>query len=117
VSARARPRAHPDELDAVFFALSDPTRRQMLAAILEEGDASAPSLTARLPISRQGVAKHLATLEQAGLLARADSDTREVRYALRREALAPALSWLRETDAAWAGRLDRLKRAVERPAR
>ena len=87
----------------------------MLVAILEEGNASVPSLTSRLPISRQGVAKHLATLEDAGLLERAPSDTREVRYALRREALAPALRWLSETDAAWAGRLERLKRAVEHP--
>ena len=102
-----------DPLGPVFFALADPTRRTMLAAMVRDGSASVPSLTATLPISRQAIAKHLATLEDAGLLERWGSTGREVRYGLRPHALAPALDWLRDADAAWGRRLARLKEAVE----
>jgi DNA-binding transcriptional ArsR family regulator len=75
-----------------------------------------PSLTAVLPISRQAVAKHLATLDDAGLLERAPASGREVRFRLRGEALAPATAWLRDAETAWEQRLARLKGAVERGA-
>ena len=65
-------------------------------------------------MSRQAVAKHVATLEQAGLLERLPAaGGREVHYGLRGEALAPAAAWLRDAEQAWGGRLARLKRAVE----
>lgn len=81
--------------------------------LLEEGTTSVPALSGTLPISRQAVAKHLATLDEAGLLERLPSSGREVRYRLRGDALAPARQWLDEAQAAWDGRLARLKRAVE----
>ena len=77
-----------DELGPVFAALADPTRRGMVEALLRDGTTSVPALSAGLPISRQAVAKHLATLEQAGLLERLPASGREVRYGLRGEALA-----------------------------
>jgi DNA-binding transcriptional ArsR family regulator len=98
----------------VFAALADPTRRQIVETFLREGSASAPALTSTLPITRQAIAKHLATLSAAGLIERAPGRGREVRYRLREGALAPATTWLRETEAAWDRRLPRLKRAVER---
>ncbi len=101
-------------LDQVFGALSDPTRRHMLEALLEHGTTSVPALTAELPITRQAIAKHLALLEEASLIERAEVTGREVHYRLRPRALQPAAAWLAEADAAWVGRLDRLKRAVER---
>jgi DNA-binding transcriptional ArsR family regulator len=104
-----------DELGVVFAALSDPTRRLMLNALMSDGTTSVPKLTAQLPITRQAVAKHLATLDQAGLIERVGgvSFGREVRYRLRPGALHGAATWLTEADAAWEGRLARLKQAVE----
>jgi DNA-binding transcriptional ArsR family regulator len=84
----------------IFGALADPTRRTMLEVLERDGTTSVPALTAELPITRQAVAKHLLTLDEAGLVERLHSDppTREVRYRLA---------------AGWDGRLARLKRLVE----
>jgi DNA-binding transcriptional ArsR family regulator len=113
--AKARPSAAgDDELGAVFAALADPTRRAMIDALLRDGTTSVPRLTAELPITRQAVAKHLATLDHAGLVERTPASGREVRYRLRDGALEPAGVWLARTEAAWDRRLRRLKRAVER---
>ena len=76
-----------DQLGAVFSALADPTRRGMVETLLRDGSTSVPALSAELPISRQAVAKHLAALEDAGLLERLPGGGREVRYGLRGEAL------------------------------
>ncbi len=84
--------------DAVFHALSDATRRTMVDAIMRDGTSSVPALTSELPISRQAVAKHLATLDEAGMVERVPGAGREVRYRL--------------ADG-WDARLQRLKRAVE----
>ena len=81
---------------------------------MREGTTSVPRLTAELPITRQAVAKHLATLDHAGLVERAPAAGREVRYRLRDGALVSAGAWLAETEAAWEQRLARLKGAVER---
>jgi DNA-binding transcriptional ArsR family regulator len=106
-----------DDVGPVFSALADPTRRWMVEAFLREGSSSAPVLASALPITRQAVAKHLATLSAAGLIERAPGAGREVRYRLREGALDPAATWLRETEAAWDRRLPRLKEAVERGRR
>ena len=108
-----------DDLGAVFAALADPTRRWMVEALLRSVTTSVPELTSALPISRQAVAKHLAALDDAGLVERAPAaggSGREVRYRLRESALDPAASWLGDAQAAWDGRLARLKGAVERRA-
>lgn len=105
-----------DDLGAVLGALADPTRRHVVETLLRDGSTTVPALTAALPISRQAVAKHLATLDAAGLVDRSRAG-REVRYSLREGALRPASAWLRETEAAWDARLARLKQAVERPRR
>ena len=105
-----------DQLGLVFGALADPTRRQMLGTLMRDGSTSVPALTAELPITRQAIAKHLATLNDAGLVERAPSARgREVHYRLTPEALAPAATWMREADAAWAGRLGRLRTTLEQP--
>jgi len=103
-----------DRIGPVFAALADPTRRRVVETLVREGSTSVPALTAALPITRQGIAKHLAALGEAGLIERApDRHGREVRYRLRPGALRPASTWLDETAAAWDGRLAKLKRAVE----
>jgi ArsR family transcriptional regulator, cadmium/lead-responsive transcriptional repressor len=103
-----------DQVGPVFAALADPTRRQMVETLLSEGSTSVPALTAVLPITRQAVAKHLATLGDAGLVERSPAAGREVRYQLREGALGPATAWMREAEGAWDERLGRLKGVVER---
>ena len=103
-----------DAVGPVFAALADPTRRLMVEQLLREETTSVPALSAVLPITRQAVAKHLSTLDQAGLVERAPTSGREVRYRLRAGALAPASAWLRHAEIAWDERLGRLKDAVER---
>jgi DNA-binding transcriptional ArsR family regulator len=101
-------------LDHVFSALADPTRREVVETLLRDGETSVPALTGRLPMSRQAVAKHLAALDEAGLLERRPGKGREVRWSLRPGALSPAATWLRDAEAAWERRLERLKDVVER---
>jgi DNA-binding MarR family transcriptional regulator len=118
VSADARRSARPAEgerLDLVFGALSDANRRQMLDAIMRDGSTSVPVLTGQLPITRQAVAKHLNVLGEAGLIQRQATAGREVHYELTPDALKTASSWVQAADAAWAGRLNRLKQSLERP--
>jgi DNA-binding transcriptional ArsR family regulator len=97
----------------LFAALADPTRRRVVETLLRDGSTSVPALTAALPITRQAVAKHVALLDDAGLIEREPGAGREVRYRLRPGALAPAADWMREAEAAWDARLGRLKDAVE----
>jgi DNA-binding transcriptional ArsR family regulator len=54
--------------EQVFAALADPSRRAILAALAAGGPATATDLAARLPITRQAIAKHLALLAEAGLV-------------------------------------------------
>src|SRR6058998_51255 len=57
-----------DRTDAIFSALADPTRRQVIRALSEQGPATATSLAANLPVTRQAVTKHLSALAGAGLV-------------------------------------------------
>jgi DNA-binding transcriptional ArsR family regulator len=104
----------PDRAGAVFGALSDPTRRQLLAAIAQQPAATATELAAELPISRQAVLKHLTALGEAGLLDRQRSG-REVRYRVTPEPLSHAVSWMAEVGGEWDDRLRSLKRQLESP--
>jgi DNA-binding transcriptional ArsR family regulator len=97
----------------VFAALADPTRRFIVEQLTRDGSTSVPALTSALPITRQAVAKHLATLDEAGLVERAPGGGREVRYSLRAGALHEAAAWMQAADAAWDDRLRRLKQTVE----
>lgn len=103
-----------DDVGPVFAALSDPTRRWMVQALLRDGSTSVPVLAAALPISRQAVAKHVATLDGAGLLERSPGPGREVHYRLRAGALHEAAAWITQAETQWDQRLGRLKESVER---
>ncbi|HZD03509.1 MAG TPA: metalloregulator ArsR/SmtB family transcription factor, partial [Longimicrobiales bacterium] len=63
----------------LFAALSDPTRRALFERLTARGPATATSLAAELPVSRQAVAKHLSALAAAGLVERTNVG-REVHY-------------------------------------
>jgi DNA-binding transcriptional ArsR family regulator len=103
-----------DDVGPIFAALADPTRRLVLETLLRDGSTTVPALAAGLPITRQAVAKHVATLDHAGLIERSAGGGREVHYQLREGALDGAAAWLRDAEAAWDGRLSRLKREVEK---
>ncbi|MGB5812340.1 MAG: metalloregulator ArsR/SmtB family transcription factor [Polyangiales bacterium] len=93
-------------LDAVFSALSDPTRRAILSRLVD-GDASVGELAAPFSMSQPAVSKHLKVLEQAGLVERSiDGARRPAR--LRPEPLAAANTWLEEYRALWEARFDQL---------
>jgi DNA-binding transcriptional ArsR family regulator len=98
----------PDRAGAVFGALSDPTRRDLLAAIAQQPAATATELAAELPISRQAVLKHLTALADAGLLDRERSG-REVRYRVTPEPLSDAVSWMAGVGGQWDERLKTLQ--------
>jgi DNA-binding transcriptional ArsR family regulator len=100
-----------DAAGAVFGALSDPTRRALLAASAGQPAATATELASRLPISRQAVVKHLVTLTDAGLLERMAAG-REVRYRVTPAPLSDAMSWMAEVGGKWDERLAALARML-----
>jgi DNA-binding transcriptional ArsR family regulator len=101
-----------DPPEGVFGALSDPNRRRMLD-VLASRDATATELAAELPVTRQAVSKHLATLRDAGLV-EGERRGRETRYRLRPEPLAEAMSWMARVGGEWDERLASLRRHLER---
>ena len=102
----------PQRADAVFEALADATRRQVVQRLAEGGPATATELAGELPVTRQAVAKHLATLAQAGLVT-SDRQGRETRYQLTPEPLAAAVSWMASVGSQWDDRLEALQRYLE----
>ena len=100
------------EDDALWAAFSDPTRRRVLEALLEQGEATTTKLAEGLPITRQAVAKHLVVLNRVGLVA-GQRQGREVRYAVQPERLDDAADSMARVAAQWDGRLTRIKRLAE----
>jgi DNA-binding transcriptional ArsR family regulator len=100
------------EDDALWAAVADPTRRRVLDALLEQGEASTTALAEHLPVTRQAVAKHLAVLHRVGLVA-GQRRGREVRYAVRPERLDDAAKAMARVAAQWERRLARIKRLAE----
>jgi DNA-binding transcriptional ArsR family regulator len=97
----------------VLAAISDPTRREVIRALSEEGPQTLAGLAAELPVTRQAVAKHLLLLEEAGLV-EASGDTRRRSYRLTPGPLSDAMDWMMDVGAAWDERLKRLQRLVDR---
>lgn len=104
--------AREDRIDAVFSALSDPTRRQVIRC-LSEAPGTATELAGRLPVTRQAVAKHLAALDEAGLVT-GERSGREVRYRLTPSPMTEAVGWMTEVGAEWDLRLEALRKHLRR---
>jgi DNA-binding transcriptional ArsR family regulator len=102
-------------VDDVFFALADPTRRELLRSISERPQLTASILAGELPITRQAVTKHLAALQRAGLVD-AHREGRETRYVLTPAPLADAMDWMAQVGAQWDQRLARLAERARRDA-
>ena len=93
---------------AVFAALADPNRRAILASLARFGPSTATDLSGRLAITRQGVAKHLALLTEAGLVTSDAGAGRRVLHRHRSQPIKVAQSFLAALAADWDGSLDRL---------
>jgi DNA-binding transcriptional ArsR family regulator len=96
-------------VDAVFSALADGRRRSVVELLAERGSATATELAASLPVTRQAVAKHLASLDDAGLVTRTRRG-REARYQLRPAPLSAAVDWIERVGVTWDSRLAALER-------
>jgi len=89
----------PAQLDAVFSALADPTRRAILARLME-GEASVNELAEPFAISQPAISKHLKMLERAGLVTRsADGTRRPVR--IEAAPMKDAVDWLEKYRRFW----------------
>jgi DNA-binding transcriptional ArsR family regulator len=108
----------PPDLEAiaeqVFTALADPTRRAILAELAARGPATATDLAARLPITRQAIAKHLVLLAEVGLLTAEPGERRRVRYRLRSAPMQAAQQFLAALARDWEGPLGALKDHLDR---
>lgn len=95
--------------ERVFIALADPSRRGILAALAVGGPATATDLATRLPITRQAIAKHLALLADAGLVAAEAGERRRVRYRLRSAPMQLAQQFLAALARDWDSPLGALQ--------
>lgn len=101
-----------DDMPAVLAVLADETRWEILTALGEE-DLSASALAARLPVSRQAIAKHLAVLAGCGLVD-AVPVGREIRYRALGGRLSAVGAELDRLGRVWDRRLAAIKRIAER---
>jgi DNA-binding transcriptional ArsR family regulator len=95
-----------DVLDATFAALADPTRRAILARLME-GEATVTELAAPFAMSQPGISKHLRVLERAGLISRGRDAQRRPRR-LEASSLKDAMDWLASYRSYWEESYQRL---------
>jgi DNA-binding transcriptional ArsR family regulator len=96
---------------AVFQALADPTRRDILD-LLRTRERSAGEVADRFPVSRPAISRHLRVLRQAGLVVQR-KEARSRVYRLDPAALREVDRWLERYRAFWTARMHDLKRYVE----
>ena len=101
-----------DEADRLWAALGDPMRLRLFNLLLERDEATASALAATLPITRQGVAKHLTVLERAGLVT-ARRVGRELRFTVRDDRLDQARRQMAQIASRWDKRLADIKQIAE----
>ncbi|MBB3311171.1 DNA-binding transcriptional ArsR family regulator [Rhizobium sp. BK196] len=99
--------------DALFRALSDPTRRGIFERLCREGEKTVGALTARAGVSQPVVSKHLAVLKTAGLV-RDRHEGRQTHYTAEIKALAPLAEWTTEMAGFWEKRFDDLEDLLKR---
>ena len=98
--------------DELWSAIADPSRRRVLDLLVGNREVSASWLAGRVPFSRQAVSKHLAVLEQAGLVSRRKQG-REVLYQIEAGRLDQATRAMADLAAQWDRRLGTIKRLAE----
>lgn len=105
-------KSNPAALDRLFHALSDQTRRGILAK-LAEGQSTVGELARPYKMSLAAVSKHLGVLESAGLIDRTRMGSFQV-VNLRAESLMSASEWLSFYEKFWEHKLDALQDLLER---
>ncbi len=101
----------PDQLNAVFMALADPTRRAILAK-LASGEASVTELAQPFAMSQPAISKHLKVLERAGLISHGIDAQRRPRR-LEAKPLAEAAQWIENYRQIWEAAFQRLDALLE----
>lgn len=99
--------------DELWSAIADPSRRRVLDLLVSNGAVSASWLAARVPFSRQAVAKHLLVLERAGLITRR-KEGREVLFEVDVDRVDQATRAIADLAAQWDRRLASVKRLAEK---
>jgi DNA-binding transcriptional ArsR family regulator len=98
--------------DALWAAIAEPSRRRVLDLLVRGGEATASTLAADVPFTRQAVIKHLAALEDAGLVTRRRMG-REVRFRVDPDALHDATRLVARLARDWDRRLAAIKHLAE----
>lgn len=101
-----------DQAAAVFAALGEPRRLEIVARLQAGAPLAIVDLADGADVSRQAVAKHLQVLHRAGIV-RVERIGRESRYSLESKAFHDARAYLDEVTAHWDGALARLRDFVE----
>ena len=101
-----------ETLDRTFAALSDPTRRALLARLGERDGLSVSELAAPFPVSLPAIMKHLDVLTDAGLIVR-EKTGRTVSCRLTAQPMEQAMNWLNRYAQFWSEKFDRLATFVE----
>ena len=101
----------PDELSSVFSALADPTRRAILAQLMD-GDRTVAELNAPFAVSQPAISQHLAVLRQAGLVTER-REGRNAHYRAVPQALAPLADWVERYRGFWPERIEKLKSVLK----
>src|SRR5689334_21845676 len=99
-------------LDRTFAALSDPTRRALLARLVERESLSVSELARPFAMSLPAVMKHLDVLSDAGLIAR-EKTGRTVACRLTAQPMEQAMNWLNRYARFWSESFDRLAALLE----
>lgn len=103
-----------ESLDAVFSALAHPTRRDMIARLVEHGESTAGELGEPFAIAQPTASRHLAVLEEAGIVTRS-VEGRLHRFSLDPTALDEARAWIDRHRSFWEGSMERLAGLLQEP--
>lgn len=101
-----------DAKQEVFAALADPNRRTIIEILTDDGAKTATQLAELLPITRQGITKHLNILAAAGLVTIAQRG-RDKFYYLTPEPMEETALWITAIAARWDKRLNKLRELLE----
>lgn len=108
----SRPRADSSSVASVFAALGDPTRLALLSRLADGPAQSVVELTRGTGLTRQGISKHLAVLEEAGVVS-STRVGRESRFAIQPAGLTEASRYLERASRQWDDAAARLRALVE----
>lgn len=95
-------------IDAVYSALADPTRREIVMRLAQNGPMRTSELLGGFAMSRQGASRHLDVLCEAEIV-RSEKRGREIYRDLDRDLIRGSAEWLASLERAWDERLNRLE--------